>query len=129
MLASIGNALYSFYVFQPTPVGPIWFLHLFYVVATLLMLVWHVQTETPYPNPGPSDARWQTRSFATGSATTGHVASAGVRLRHQHRRTRARADFDRVDVAVFSRAATADCPTALNGLGPLTLVALGALLA
>ena len=51
VLASIGNALYSFYVFS-LPVGPIWFLHLFYVVATLLMLVWHVRHAAPVSEPG-----------------------------------------------------------------------------
>ena len=34
-----GNALYSVYVFS-LPVGPIWFLHTFYLVASALMLVW-----------------------------------------------------------------------------------------
>ena len=46
VLATIGNALYSVYVFS-LPLGPIWFLHLFYVIATLLMLVWHVRHAAP----------------------------------------------------------------------------------
>ena len=52
VLATIGNALYSVYVFS-LPLGPIWFLHVFYVIATLLMLVWHVRHAAPgYPcNP------------------------------------------------------------------------------
>jgi len=52
VLATIGNALYSVYVFS-LPLGPIWFLHLFYVITTLLMLVWHVRHAAPgYPcNP------------------------------------------------------------------------------
>ena len=52
VLATIGNALYSIYVFS-LPLGPIWFLHLFYVITTLLMLVWHVRHAAPgYPcNP------------------------------------------------------------------------------
>ena len=46
VLATIGNAVYSIYVFS-LPFGPIWFLHTFYVVATLLMLAWHL----PMPHP------------------------------------------------------------------------------
>ena len=46
VLATIGNALYSVYVFS-LPLGPIWFLHLFYVITTLLMLVWHVRHAAP----------------------------------------------------------------------------------
>ena len=53
VLANIGNALYSLYVFSLPP-GPIWFLHLFYVLATLLMLVWHVRHAAPgYPANAP----------------------------------------------------------------------------
>ncbi len=37
-----GNALYSVYVFS-LPVGPIWFLHTFYLVASALMLVWFLR--------------------------------------------------------------------------------------
>jgi uncharacterized protein with PQ loop repeat len=49
VLATIGNTLYSVYVFS-LPLGPIWFLHLFYVITTLLMLVWHVRHAAPgYP--------------------------------------------------------------------------------
>ena len=48
VLATIGNALYSVYVFS-LPLGPIWFLHLFYVIATLLMLVWHVRHAPGHP--------------------------------------------------------------------------------
>ncbi len=40
VLANVGNAVHSVYVFS-LPVGPIWFLHSFYVLATVLMLVWH----------------------------------------------------------------------------------------
>ena len=54
VLATIGNAVYSVYVFS-LPLGPIWFLHSFYVIATLLMLVWHVRHAAPptrRPAPG-----------------------------------------------------------------------------
>ena len=39
VLANVGNAVYSVYVFQ-LPLGPIWFLHGFYVTTSGLMLFW-----------------------------------------------------------------------------------------
>ena len=53
VLTTIGNAVYSVYVYS-LPLGPIWFLHSFYVIATLLMLVWHVRHATP-TDPPPAD--------------------------------------------------------------------------
>ena len=38
--ANVGNLVQCVYVLS-LPVGPIWFLHGFYLVATGLMLVWH----------------------------------------------------------------------------------------
>ncbi len=40
VLTNVGNVLYSVYVFS-LPVGPIWALHSFYLVATALMLAWY----------------------------------------------------------------------------------------
>jgi uncharacterized protein with PQ loop repeat len=42
VLANVGNAVYTVYV-ASLPLGPIWFLHSFYVLATALMLVWHLR--------------------------------------------------------------------------------------
>ena len=39
VLANVGNAIYSVYVFQ-LPLGPIWFLHGFYLLSSGLMLFW-----------------------------------------------------------------------------------------
>lgn len=39
VLANVGNAIYSVYVFQLPP-GPIWFLHGFYLLTSGLMLFW-----------------------------------------------------------------------------------------
>jgi uncharacterized protein with PQ loop repeat len=39
VLANVGNAFYSVYVFH-LPMGPIWFLHGFYLLSSGLMLVW-----------------------------------------------------------------------------------------
>lgn len=41
-ITNAGNAVYSLYVFS-LPVGPIWFLHTFYLVASALMLIWFVR--------------------------------------------------------------------------------------
>ncbi|HEX6151764.1 hypothetical protein [Nocardioides sp.] len=40
VIANVGNGVHSVYVFS-LPMGPIWFLHGFYLLATALMLVWH----------------------------------------------------------------------------------------
>jgi hypothetical protein len=40
VLTNFGNVLYSAYVFS-LPLGPIWALHSFYLVATALMLAWY----------------------------------------------------------------------------------------
>jgi hypothetical protein len=42
VLANVGNAVYTVYV-TSLPLGPIWFLHTFYVLSTALMLVWHLR--------------------------------------------------------------------------------------
>lgn len=41
-LANAGNVINSIYVLS-LPIGPIWFLHSFYVVTTALMLIWYVR--------------------------------------------------------------------------------------
>jgi hypothetical protein len=60
VLANLGNALNSFYVFT-LPIGPIWFLHVFNLVCTLLMLSWHVRyaghAERAISASRPSEAR------------------------------------------------------------------------
>jgi uncharacterized protein with PQ loop repeat len=40
VLANVGNAFYSVYVFHLPP-GPVWFLHGFYLVSSGLMLFWN----------------------------------------------------------------------------------------
>src|SRR5262245_54748520 len=44
LLANVGNAIHSVYVFNLPP-GPIWLLHAFYLVTTGLMLVWYLRYE------------------------------------------------------------------------------------
>ena len=40
VMANVGNAVHSVYVLS-LPLGPIWFLHGFYVLSTGVMLLWH----------------------------------------------------------------------------------------
>jgi uncharacterized protein with PQ loop repeat len=42
VIANVGNALYTVYVLS-LPVGPVWALHTFYVVAMGLMLAWYLR--------------------------------------------------------------------------------------
>ncbi|HJV13417.1 MAG TPA: hypothetical protein VJ625_05950 [Propionibacteriaceae bacterium] len=50
VLANVGNAVHSIYVFQ-LPFGPIWALHSFYIVASGLMLFWHLRYAKRKPRP------------------------------------------------------------------------------
>jgi uncharacterized protein with PQ loop repeat len=51
VLANVGNALYSVYVFHLPP-GPIWLLHTFYVVSSALMLFWSLRyAHQPHREP------------------------------------------------------------------------------
>jgi uncharacterized protein with PQ loop repeat len=43
-LANLGNTVHSIYVFN-LPAGPVWVLHSFYLVSTVLMLIWYLRYE------------------------------------------------------------------------------------
>lgn len=43
-LANAGNVVHSLYVFS-LPAGPLWALHSFYLVSTVLMLIWYLRYE------------------------------------------------------------------------------------
>jgi hypothetical protein len=55
-ITNAGNALYSVYVFS-LPVGPIWFLHTFYLVTSALMLGWFLRYRSRRPSAGTAPAR------------------------------------------------------------------------
>jgi uncharacterized protein with PQ loop repeat len=42
LLTNVGNLVYSFYVFS-LPAGPIWALHSFYLVSSVLMTAWYLR--------------------------------------------------------------------------------------
>jgi hypothetical protein len=44
LLINVGNLLYWVYISQ-FPLGPIWFLHTFYTVTSIIMLVWYLRYE------------------------------------------------------------------------------------
>ena len=54
-ITNAGNALYSVYVFS-LPVGPIWFLHTFYLVASALMLFWFLRCRAAWERRGSRPA-------------------------------------------------------------------------
>ena len=59
VLANVGNAVHCIYVFQ-LPAGPIWALHSFYVVASGLMLFWHLRYATASPrSDGVPHPHWR----------------------------------------------------------------------
>jgi hypothetical protein len=51
-LSNAANAVHSIYVFS-LPMGPIWILHSFYVVAAALMLIWSLRYRHPVGRTDP----------------------------------------------------------------------------
>ena len=61
VLANLGNAVYSVYVFTLPP-GPIWLLHTFYIFSSALMLIWSLRygrRPSPAEDPAATTARVQ----------------------------------------------------------------------
>ena len=54
-ITNVGNAVHSVYVFS-LPVGPIWFLHSFYLLASVLMLVWFLRYRAAWERRGSRPA-------------------------------------------------------------------------
>jgi len=51
-ITNVGNLVYSVYVFS-LPVGPIWLLHSFYLVASAAMLGWFLRYRATWNAPRP----------------------------------------------------------------------------
>lgn len=66
-ITNVGNAVHSVYVFS-LPLGPIWFLHTFYLVASALMLVWFMRYRRS--GNGPTGATPGTATGVTTGATS-----------------------------------------------------------
>jgi uncharacterized protein with PQ loop repeat len=57
VLSNVANAVHSIYVFN-LPAGPIWVLHLAYIVASALMLAWWLRyREAGHEGPGAEAGR------------------------------------------------------------------------
>jgi uncharacterized protein with PQ loop repeat len=67
--ANVGNLVQCVYVLS-LPVGPIWFLHGFYVVATFLMLFWYVRYRSGRPAPAPDREKVDVRPSGTSVLVT-----------------------------------------------------------
>ena len=78
VLTNFGNVLYSAYVFS-LPVGPIWALHSFYLVATALMLAWYVRYSRGAGRPIGNVHGQRARGGATLPVLTPTTALGGAR--------------------------------------------------
>ena len=76
-ITNAGNALYSVYVFS-LPVGPIWFLHSFYLVTSALMLGWFLRYRSRRPVAGaaPTHAGRHARSAESTDAAAEPAAAS-----------------------------------------------------
>ena len=73
VLATVGNAINSLYVFS-LPLGPIWFLHTFYLISTAFMLGWYLRYGVRKP----------THSAPAGMSESPDAVGVGVLLRSPH---------------------------------------------
>ena len=61
-LSNVANAVHCLYVFS-LPLGPIWLLHSFYVVASALLLIWYLRFRSgPAVQPAAQQAQRAQRS-------------------------------------------------------------------
>ncbi|GAA1060675.1 hypothetical protein GCM10009573_21020 [Agromyces bracchium] len=70
VMINAANVVYSVYVFS-LPVGPIWLLHSFYLVASAIMLVLCVRQLRPRGRDEAPGAGTAPRSRASGAAISG----------------------------------------------------------
>jgi uncharacterized protein with PQ loop repeat len=69
-ITNVGNAVHSLYVFS-LPMGPIWFLHTFYLVASALMLTWFLRYRRAWERRHEPSARLpEPQTPAVNSPTT-----------------------------------------------------------
>jgi uncharacterized protein with PQ loop repeat len=93
VLANVGNAVHSVYVYS-LPIGPIWFLHTFYLASTAAMLVWHrryarrprvapqhVPAAGGGADPGAEEAPGQVTAGELDSSDADRSAATGARGR------------------------------------------------
>ncbi|GGI71901.1 hypothetical protein GCM10007175_05980 [Pseudarthrobacter scleromae] len=73
VLSNVANAVHSIYVFN-LPAGPIWVLHLAYVLASALMLAWWLRyRETGHETAASTAAAGITAESASAGQPSGRV--------------------------------------------------------
>jgi uncharacterized protein with PQ loop repeat len=72
VLSNVANAVHSVYVFN-LPAGPIWVLHLAYVLASALMLAWWMRYREPGSGGGSGMA-----AHKEGSAAGTRISETGA---------------------------------------------------
>ena len=72
-ITNVGNAVHSVYVFS-LPLGPIWFLHTFYLVASALMLAWFLRYRTAGRRAEPARSPSASMARESGSYPMGTVS-------------------------------------------------------
>jgi uncharacterized protein with PQ loop repeat len=70
VLSNVANAVHSVYVFN-LPAGPIWVLHLAYVLASALMLAWWLRYREPGGGSGMAAAHKEGSAAGTRISETG----------------------------------------------------------
>lgn len=83
-ITNIGNAVHSLYVFS-LPLGPIWFLHTFYLLASALMLAWFLRYRATGRHPDattatPPPAAMHAAAASADVPSTAAIADAALRL-------------------------------------------------
>jgi uncharacterized protein with PQ loop repeat len=73
VLSNVANAVHSVYVFN-LPAGPIWALHLAYVLASALMLAWWLR----YRQAGPEGTGSRSAARQEGSTAGIHESEKGA---------------------------------------------------
>jgi uncharacterized protein with PQ loop repeat len=73
VLSNVANAVHSVYVFN-LPAGPIWVLHLAYVLASALMLAWWLR----YRQTGEEGTGGRSAPRQEGSTARIHVSEKGA---------------------------------------------------
>lgn len=66
VLNNVGNLFYWLYIIS-LPIGPIWFMHAFFTIASLLMLTWYFVYRTAVKNPN-TNAREALTAFTQQSS-------------------------------------------------------------
>ena len=73
VLSNVANAVHSVYVYN-LPAGPIWVLHLAYVLASALMLAWWLR----YREPGSGGGDGMAPAHTEGSAAGTRISKTGA---------------------------------------------------